>query len=589
MLKMFRYLKKRDWLYALVSLVFIIIQVFLDLKMPDYMSEITTLVQAGDSQMSDILTVGGLMLLCALGSLAAAFAVGYFVAKIAAGLSMTLREKVYEKTMSFSMEELGKFSIPSLITRSTNDITQIQMFVAMGLQFLVKAPIQASWAIVKISGKSWQWTVTTSIAVTILLLMLSTIVALSIPKFKKVQKLTDIINRVARENLTGIRVIRAYNAESYQEKKFEDANNELTKTNLFANGVMAIQQPGMGLIQYGLTLAIFWVGAYLIDAAAMSDKPALLSDMVAFSTYVLQVFMAIMMLTMTFLILPRASVSAKRISEVLETKETILDGTIETSDPADAGKVEFRRVSFRYPNAEQYVLHDVSFTVKKGETVAFIGSTGSGKSTLINLVPRFYDATEGEVLVNGVNVKDFTQEALRNRLAYVPQKAVLFSGTVASNVAFGEIKDGMRPRTNDIVDAVHVAQASGFVEQMEGSYQARIAQGGTNVSGGQKQRLSIARAIYRRPDIFIFDDSFSALDYQTDRAIRSALKKETKGATSLIVAQRIGTIMDADKIIVLDEGKVVGSGTHQELSKSCEVYREIAESQLSREEIENAG
>lgn len=589
MLKMFRYLKKRDWLYALVSLVFIIIQVFLDLKMPDYMSEITTLVQAGDSQMSDILTVGGLMLLCALGSLAAAFAVGYFVAKIAAGLSMTLREKVYEKTMSFSMEELGKFSIPSLITRSTNDITQIQMFVAMGLQFLVKAPIQASWAIVKISGKSWQWTVTTSIAVTILLLMLSTIVALSIPKFKKVQKLTDIINRVARENLTGIRVIRAYNAESYQEKKFEDANNELTKTNLFANGVMAIQQPGMGLIQYGLTLAIFWVGAYLIDAAAMSDKPALLSDMVAFSTYVLQVFMAIMMLTMTFLILPRASVSAKRISEVLETKETILDGTIETSDPADAGKVEFRRVSFRYPNAEQYVLHDVSFTVKKGETVAFIGSTGSGKSTLINLVPRFYDATEGEVLVNGVNVKDFTQEALRNRLAYVPQKAVLFSGTVASNVAFGEIKDGMRPRTNDIVDAVHVAQASGFVEQMEGSYQARIAQGGTNVSGGQKQRLSIARAIYRRPDIFIFDDSFSALDYQTDRAIRSALKKETKGATSLIVAQRIGTIMDADKIIVLDEGKVVGSGTHQELLKSCEVYREIAESQLSREEIENAG
>lgn len=588
MLKMLRYLKKRDWLYALVSLVFIIIQVFLDLKMPDYMSEITTLVQAGDSQMSDILTVGGFMLLCALGSLAAAFAVGYFVAKIAAGLSMTLREKVYEKTMSFSMEELGKFSIPSLITRSTNDITQIQMFVAMGLQFLVKAPIQASWAIVKISGKSWQWTVTTSIAVAILLLMLSTIVALSIPKFKKVQKLMDIINRVARENLTGIRVIRAYNAESYQEKKFEDANNELTKTNLFANGVMAIQQPGMGLIQYGLTLAIFWVGAYLIDAAAMPDKPALLSDMVAFSTYALQVFMAIMMLTMTFIILPRASVSAKRINEVLETKETILDGTIEAFDPADAGEVEFRHVSFRYPNVEQYVLHDISFTVKKGETVAFIGSTGSGKSTLINLVPRFYDATEGEVLVNGVNVKDFTQEALRNRLAYVPQKAVLFSGTVASNVAFG-IKDGMRPRANDIVDAVHVAQASGFVEQMEGSYQARIAQGGTNVSGGQKQRLSIARAIYRQPDIFIFDDSFSALDYKTDRAIRSALKKETKGATTLIVAQRIGTIMDADKIIVLDEGKVVGSGTHQALLKSCEVYREIAESQLSREEIENAG
>jgi len=588
MLKMFRYLKKRDWLYALVSLVFIIIQVFLDLKMPDYMSEITTLVQTGGSQMSDILTVGGFMLLCALGSLAAAFTVGHFVAKIAAGLSMTLREKVYEKTMSFSMEELGKFSIPSLITRSTNDITQIQVFVAMGLQFLVKAPIQASWAIVKIAGKSWQWTVTTSIAVAILLLMLSTIVVLTIPKFKKIQKLTDVINRVARENLTGIRVIRAYNAESYQENKFEDANNELTKTNLFANGVMAIQQPGMGLIQYGLTLAIFWVGAYLIDAAAILDKPALLSDMVAFSTYALQVFMAIMMLTMTFIILPRASVSAKRINEVLETKETILDGMIEASDPADAGEVEFRHVSFRYPNAEQYVLYDISFTVKKGETVAFIGSTGSGKSTLINLVPRFYDATEGEVLVNGVNVKDFTQEALRDRLAYVPQKAVLFSGTVASNVAFG-IKDGTKPRANDIVDAVHVAQASGFVEQMEGSYQGRIAQGGANISGGQKQRLSIARAIYRRPDIFIFDDSFSALDYKTDRAVRSALKKETKGATSLIVAQRIGTILDADKIIVLDEGKIVGSGIHQELLKSCEVYREIAESQLSKEEIENAG
>lgn len=588
MLKMFRHLKKRDWLYALVSLVFIIIQVFLDLKMPDYMSEITTLVQTGGSQIRDILTVGGFMLLCALGSLAAAFTVGHFVAKIAAGLSMTLREKVYEKTMSFSSEELGKFSIPSLITRSTNDITQIQVFVAMGLQFLVKAPIQASWAILKIAGKSWQWTVTTSIAIAILLLMLSIIVILTIPKFKKIQKLTDSINRVARENLTGIRVIRAYNAEGYQENKFEDANNDLTKTNLFANGVMAIQQPGMWLIQYGLTLAIFLVGAYLIDAAAMSAKPALLSDMVAFSTYALQVFMAIMMLTMTFIILPRASVSAKRINEVLETKETILDGTIEASDPADAGEVEFRHVSFKYPNAEQYVLHDISFTAKKGETVAFIGSTGSGKSTLINLVPRFYDATEGEVLVNGVNVKDFTQEALRDRLAYVPQKAVLFSGTVTSNVAFGA-KDGARPRANDIVDAVHVAQASGFVEQMEGSYQSRIAQGGTNVSGGQKQRLSIARAIYRRPDIFIFDDSFSALDYKTDRTVRSALKKETKGATSLIVAQRIGTILDADKIIVLDEGKVVGSGTHQELLKSCEIYREIAESQLSKEEIENAG
>ena len=572
---------------VLFSLVFIVFQVWLDLKLPDYMTEITQLVQTQGSAMEDVLTAGGMMLLCALGSLVATFLVGFFVARIAAALSMRLRSMVYDKTMSFSMEEMNRFSTASLITRSTNDITQVQTFVAMGLQALIKAPVMAIWAICKIAGKGWEWTAVTGGAVVLLIFMLGSIIGLSMPKYKIIQKLTDNLNRVTRENLTGIRVVRAYNAEDYEERKFEKANTELTQTNLFTNRLMAIMQPGMTLIMSGLTLAIYWVGVYLIDGAQMQDKLTLFSDMVVFSSYAMQVIMAFMILTMTFIILPRASVSAKRINEVLNTKTGILDGTVTGSESYGQGEVEFRHVSFRYPDAAEYVLHDINFTAHRGETVAFIGSTGSGKSTLINLIPRFYDATEGEVLIDGIDVKEYNQEALHNKLGYVPQRAVMFSGTVFSNVTYGE--NGQNNLENDSVqNAVEIAQASEFVEKLEGGYQAHVAQGGRNFSGGQKQRLAIARAIWRRPEIYVFDDSFSALDYKTDRILRKALKRATGNVTTLIVAQRIGTIMDADKIIVLEEGKVVGQGTHKSLLKDCAVYREIAESQLSKEEIENA-
>lgn len=587
MLKLFQYLKKRDWLFAGASLLFIIVQVWLDLKLPDYMSEITQLVQTEGSAMGDILIAGGYMLLCAVGSLIATFIVGYFVAKIAAGLSMRLREKTFRKTMSFSMEEIGNFSTSSLITRSTNDITQIQTFVALGLQAIVKAPILAVWAIAKIAGKSWQWTAATGVAVAVLLAMLLVILILAMPKFTRMQKLTDNLNRVTRENLTGIRVVRAYNAEGYQSQKFETANDELTRTNLFTNRLMAIQQPGMRAIMSGLTLAIYWVGVYLIDGAAAGDKLLLFSDMVVFSSYAMQVIMAFMLLTITFMILPRASVSAKRINEIIETETKIHDGTVTSSELFEQGEVEFRNVSFKYPDAAEYVLHNVSFTAAKGETVAFIGSTGSGKSTLINLIPRFYDATEGEVLIDGINVKYYTQEALRNKLGYVPQRAVMFSGTVRDNVTFGD-NGKSKPDDEMIHKAVETAQAREFVEKMEDTYDSSISQGGTNISGGQKQRLAIARAVCRTPEIYVFDDSFSALDYKTDRILRSALKKESKGVTTLIVAQRIGTIMDADKIIVLDDGEVVGMGKHEELLETCSVYREIAESQLPKEEIKYA-
>lgn len=584
MIKIFGYLKKRDWLLVLCSFVFIVFQVWLDLKLPDYMAEITQLVQTEGSQMSDILYNGGMMLLCVLGSLSATFIVGYFVAKVAAGLSKRLREMVYIKTMSFSMEEINGFSTASLITRSTNDITQIQTFVAMGLQAMVKAPIMAVWAVLKIAGKGWEWTAVTGGAVVVLIIMLGTIVSLCMPKFTIIQKLTDNLNRVTRENLTGIRVVRAYHAENYQEAKFEKANEEVTKTNLFTNRLTAVMFPGMTLIMSGLTLAIYWVGVYLIDGAEMADKLTIFSNMVVFSSYAMQVIMAFMLLTMTLIILPRAVVSAKRVGEVLDTETKIIDGTITDSELFEQGEVEFRHVSFRYPDAAEAVLHDISFTAHKGETVAFIGSTGSGKSTLINLVPRFYDVTEGEILIDGVNVKDYTQEALRNKLGYVPQRAVMFSGTIISNISYG---DNGRKNTgvSPIYHAARIAQADEFVAKMNGSYSAKVAQGGNNLSGGQKQRLAIARAIYRRPEIYVFDDSFSALDYKTDRILRSELKKETGGVTTLIVAQRIGTIMDADKIIVLDEGRIVGQGTHKELLKSCAVYREIAASQLGEGEL----
>lgn len=586
MIKILKYMRRQDWLFLLSSLAFIVCGVWLDLKLPDYMRQITTLVQTPGSEMSEILKAGGFMLLCALGSLAATCITGFFAARIAAGLSMRLREAVYNKTMDFSMEEIGRFSTASLITRTTNDIQQIQMFVAMGMQVILKAPILAAWALWKISGTNWQWTAVTGGAVAILTVMLGTVIALVLPKFKKMQTLTDNVNRVTRENLTGIRVVRAYNAEGYQEDKFEKANTELTGTNLFTSRTMSILFPGMTLIMSGLTLAIYWVGVYMINAAEVMERLAIFSDMVVFSSYAMQVIMAFMMLVMTFIILPRALVSAKRINEVLDTEIKIRDGKVTSSELFEEGEIEFRHVSFRYPDAEEDILHDISFTARHGETVAFIGSTGSGKSTLINLIPRFYDATEGDILIDGVNVKDYTQETLRRKLGYVPQRAVLFAGSISSNVSYGD--NGRNPAPERLWSSLETAQADEFVCELKETANAPVAQGGSNFSGGQKQRLSIARAIYRRPEIYIFDDSFSALDYKTDRAVRSALKRETGGATTLIVAQRIGTILNADKIIVLDEGKIVGQGSHRELLETCPVYREIAQSQLGEEEMESA-
>ncbi|MEB2282742.1 ABC transporter ATP-binding protein/permease [Lysinibacillus xylanilyticus] len=586
MLKIFKYLKAKEWTLIVGSIVFIVGQVYLDLKLPDYMAKITTLVQTEGSKTSEIWTAGGKMLLCALGSMILAVIVGYFAARVATSLSKELRKGVFDKTLSFSMEEINSFSIASLITRSTNDITQIQQTVAMGLQVMIKAPILAIWAIFKITGKSWEWSAATGVAVIVLLIMIGNLIIFVLPKFKVVQKLTDNLNRVTRESLTGIRVVHAYNAQQYQGEKFEKVNKNLTDTNLFVNRLMALMQPGMGLIMSGLTLSIYWIGAYLISNAGGMDRIGLFSDMVVFSSYAMQVVMAFMLLSMTFILLPRAAVSAARVNEVLNTPQTIMDGALQSSPKGIEGEIELRNVSFKYPNAEDYVLKDISFTAHKGETVALIGSTGSGKSTLINLIPRFYDATEGEVIVDGINVKEYTHEALYNKLGYVSQKAVLFSGTVKSNVAYGD--NGQTLSTDEeIKKAVEIAQGQEFVEKMDGEYEAAIAQGGTNLSGGQKQRLSIARAVNRNPEIFIFDDSFSALDYKTDRQLRSTLKKETKGATSLIVAQRIGTIKDADKIIVLDEGKIVGMGKHNELLKTCNTYQEIAYSQLSKEELEN--
>lgn len=584
MFKLFKNLTKKEWLFVSISLVFIVAQVWLDLRLPDYMSTITMLVQTEGSTMREILTAGGQMLLCAFGSLASSVVVAVFAARIASNFGARLRGRLFDKVQSFTMQEINGFSTSSLITRSTNDITQVQTLVVMGLQAMIKAPILAVWAILKISDKSWQWTLSTGVAIVFLLVVVGCCVIFAMPKFKKLQKLTDDMNRVTRENLTGLRVVRAYNAEEYQEHKFEEANRELTGTNLFANRVMAIMMPSISLVMSGLSLAIYWVGAILIQEASMMDKMPLFSDMVVFSSYAMQVVMAFMMLIMIFIMLPRASVSAKRILEVLETKPTIIDGTVTKSKPKHKGEVEFRNVSFKYPDAEEYVIKNISFTANKGETVAFIGSTGCGKSTLVNLVPRFYDATEGEVLVDGINVREYTQYALHNKIGYVSQKATLFGGTIKSNVAYGDNgKDGFL--SSDIVDAVITAQASDFVEAMEDSYDGFVAQGGANLSGGQKQRVSIARAVCRQPEIFIFDDSFSALDYKTDRKLREALKRECADATKLIVAQRIGTIRDADRIIVLDEGGVVGVGTHDQLMRTCEVYQQIAYSQLSKEEL----
>ena len=586
MLKVLKYLNKQQWSWVGISILFIVGQVWLDLKMPDYMSAITTLVQTEGSAMSDILIQGGYMLLCALGSMAFSVIVGYFSAKTAAGLAKTLRGNVFDKTIGFSLEDIDHFSTASLINRSTNDITQIQNVVAMGLQVVVKAPIMAVWAIVKIAGKDyWQWTATTAVAVFILIIVLAITLIFALPRFKKIQGLTDNLNRVTREHLTGIRVVRAYNAEQYQEDKFAKANDEVTVTNMTANRVMALMSPTMTLISSGITLIVYWIGAYLIEAAGIGAKLGIFSDMVVFSNYAIQVIQAFMLLNMIFIMMPRAQVSARRICEVLDTQSRIHDGNKAISS-GEQGSIEFKNVSFRYPSASADALHHISFTAKKGETVALIGSTGCGKTTLINQIPRFYDATQGQVLVDGADVRDYTQKELRNRIGYVSQKAVLFSGTVSSNIAFGENgKEAIDAQ--GVREAVSIAQATEFVERMEGTYNAPIAQGGTNVSGGQKQRLSIARAVARKPEILIFDDSFSALDYKTDRTLRTILHQKTKDTTKLIVAQRISTIKDADQILVLDHGRIVGKGTHTELLKNCPEYLEIAQSQLSKEEIEN--
>lgn len=584
MLKIFKYLKLEEWVLIGITIILIAFQVWLDLEVPDYMREITILVQQEGSNVADIWIAGGKMLACALISFFAAIMCGYISAKVGASLSARLRAGVYGKVESFSMQEINKFSTASLITRSTNDITQIQTIFTMGMLVFVKAPILAIWAICKIAGKSWQWTTATAVAVALLLVMVTIIILFAVPKFKIIQKLTDNLNGVTRENLTGVRVVRAYNAEKYQEAKFEKANQELTKTNLFTTRIMAIMSPGITFIMSGLSLAIYWLGAYIVEnATSVAVKQELFADMLVFTSYAMQVIMAFMMLVIFFALLPRAQVSAKRVEEVLETKANILDGDLKNL-PKTKGEIEFKDVWFKYPESEGYVLKNISFKAKKGQKIAFIGSTGSGKSTLINLIPRFYDASKGTVLVDGEDVRNYSLKDLHNKIGYVSQKAVLFSGDIKSNITFGESE---KPITeSDIENAIEISQAKEFIEKKPERLSAVVAQRGTNLSGGQKQRVSIARAVARKPEIYIFDDSFSALDYKTDKKVREALYNANKeDSTVFIVAQRIGTIMHADKIIVIDNGEIVGEGTHDELIKNCQVYQEIALSQLSKEEL----
>ena len=620
MFRIMKYLSKAEIGQMLIALVSIVGQIWFDLELPDYMSDITTLVETPGSAMADIWVAGGKMLLVSLGSVACAIITGYIAARVASSFGQRLRSLEFRKVESFGPAEMSKFSTASLITRSTNDITQIQMFITMGLQLIVKSPIMAVWAVCKIAGEGFEWTVATAIAVVILLVAVVILMAMVMPKFKAMQRLTDNINLVARENLTGLRVVRAYNAEDYQESKFTKANKGLTDTQLFTNRTMAIMMPLMNTVMNGLMLAVYWIGAYLIEAAELTDKLTVFSNMVVFSSYSVQVIMSFLLMSMVFVLWPRADVSAQRVMEVLNTEPIVKNGTKRAADIAKTGQtgtVEFKNVSFTYPDSREAMLQGINFKAEKGQTVAFIGSTGSGKSSLINLVPRFYDVSAGQVLVDGVDVRDYDMVALRDKIGYVPQRSVLFKGTVAGNISYGD-----KPGENDTVEladtstpavrkrealqlaadaandgkltdeqmsrvkaAADVAQASEFVNRMDGGFDSPIAQGGSNVSGGQKQRLSIARAVYRHPEILIFDDSFSALDFKTDRAVRDALAEEAKDSTKLIVAQRIGTIMNADRIVVLDEGKVVGQGTHKELLENCEVYRQIAESQLSESEL----
>lgn len=582
MIKLLKNLRKKEMLLILISCVFIFISVDLELKMPDYMATITKLVQTEGSKMKDIVTNGGYMLLCALGSLICSVVVGFLISYIASKFSMNIRSKLFNTVEDLDMEEIKEFSPSSLITRTTNDVSQIEMLLGMGLQLLIKAPITAVWAVTKILNKNMSWSIITAVSLAILLVTLIIISLIVVPKFKIVQKLIDKLNNVTRENLTGIRVVRAFNAENYQENKFNEVNTSLTKQQMFNQKTFAIMSPMMYLVMYFLTLSIYFVGAYLINDASFSSKIGLFGDMIVFSSYAMQVIMSFLMLAMIFMMLPRAQVSAKRINEVLDKKVKLKEGNITSSK--ETGTITFKNVSFKYPKAEEYVLKDISFDIKKGETVAFIGSTGSGKSTLINLIPRFYDVTEGEILVDNINVKDYKEEVLNDKIGYIPQKAVIFSGTINSNIGFGKV-NGKKVSLKKIKESANVAQASEFIEKLDNKYNSLVARSGTNLSGGQKQRIAISRAIARNPEIYIFDDSFSALDYKTDYTLRKELKKYTKSATILIVAQRIGTIINADKIIVLDNGNCVGIGTHKELLKTCDVYKEIALSQLKEDEL----
>lgn len=587
MLRILKHLRWKEWLLVAACVVLIVGQVQLDLALPDYMSEITRLVQTEGSQMSDILLAGGKMLLCALGSMLLTVCTTFFTAQIASRFSARLRGEMYRKVVGFSNEEINRFSTASLITRTTNDISQLQMFFSFGMQSLIKAPIMAFIAVGKISMKSWEWSLLTGGVIAFVCVLLVFIMLYAVPRMKKMQALTDNLNRITRENLTGLQVVRAYNAENYQEGKFAKANEEMTRNSQQANIAMSVMNPGMNLAMNGLTLGIYWIGAALISAiavtspAAMMERIGLFSDMVVFMQYAMQVIMAFLMLVMIFVMLPRVTVSASRVNEVLDTKARIVDGKETQGKPGMKGEIEFRDVSFRYPDADGDTIHHISFTAHHGQTVALIGATGCGKSSIINLIPRLYDATSGQVLVDGVDVRDYTQDALRSKIGFVPQKAFLFSGTVSSNVGYGE--DNASDAA--IRKAVAVAQAAEFVESPEVGYSGTVAQGGSNFSGGQKQRLSIARAVARDPEILVFDDSFSALDYKTDHALRQALREQTSGTTNIIVAQRIGTIRDADCILVIEDGAIVGKGTHRELMESCKVYQEIAYSQLSKEEL----
>ena len=587
MLRILKHLRWKEWLLVAACVVLIVGQVQLDLALPDYMSEITRLVQTEGSQMSDILLAGGKMLLCALGSMLLTVCTTFFTAQIASRFSARLRGEMYRKVVGFSNEEINRFSTASLITRTTNDISQLQMFFSFGMQSLIKAPIMAFIAVGKISTKSWEWSLLTGGVIAFVCVLLVFIILYAVPRMKKMQTLTDNLNRITRENLTGLQVVRAYNAENYQEGKFAKANEEMTRNSQQANIAMSVMNPGMNLAMNGLTLGIYWIGAALISAiavtspAAMMERIGLFSDMVVFMQYAMQVIMAFLMLVMIFVMLPRVTVSASRVNEVLDTKARIVDGKETQGKPGMKGEIEFRDVSFRYPDADGDTIHHISFTAHHGQTVALIGATGCGKSSIINLIPRLYDATSGQVLVDGVDVRDYTQDALRSKIGFVPQKAFLFSGTVSSNVGYGE--DNASGAA--IRKAVAVAQAAEFVESPEVGYSGTVAQGGSNFSGGQKQRLSIARAVARDPEILVFDDSFSALDYKTDHALRQALREQTSGTTNIIVAQRIGTIRDADCILVIEDGAIVGKGTHRELMENCKVYQEIAHSQLSKEEL----